>query len=80
MQEIYDVVLRANTAGKAAAGPGVPMEAVDKAARDVITAAGYGDYFTHRTGHGLGLDTHEPIPQIAAGVTDLLEAGDGLYD
>ncbi len=75
MQEIYDVVLRANEAARAAAGPGVEMQAVDKAARDVITAAGYGEYFTHRTGHGLGLDTHEPIPQIAAGVTDLLEPG-----
>ncbi len=75
MQKIYDTVLRANEAGRAAAGPGVPMEAVDKAARKVITDAGYGQYFTHRTGHGLGLDTHEPIPQIATGVTDLLEPG-----
>jgi Xaa-Pro dipeptidase len=72
---MYDVVLRANEAGKAVAGPGVPMEAVDQAARGVITEAGYGEYFTHRTGHGLGLDTHEPIPQIATGVTDLLEPG-----
>ncbi|MCC6803100.1 MAG: aminopeptidase P family protein [Anaerolineae bacterium] len=75
MQHIYDVVLRANAAGKAAAGPGVPMEAVDMAARAVITEAGYGEFFTHRTGHGLGLDTHEPIPQIATGVKDLLEPG-----
>jgi len=41
----------------------------------VIEAAGYGVYFTHRTGHGLGLDVHEPIPQIAAGVADVLEPG-----
>ena len=75
MLELYDVVLRANAAGKAAAGPGVAMGDVDKATRDVIVAAGYGEYFTHRTGHGLGLDTHEPIPQIAPGVTDLLEPG-----
>lgn len=75
MQKIYDVVLRANEAGKAAAAPGVPMEAVDQAARGVIAAAGYGEYFTHRTGHGLGLDTHEPIPQIASGVTDTLQPG-----
>lgn len=75
MLEIYDVVRRANETGKAAAGPGVPMEAVDKAARKVITDAGYGEYFTHRTGHGLGMDVHEPIPQIATGVTDLLEPG-----
>jgi Xaa-Pro dipeptidase len=75
MQKIYDTVLAANEAAKAAARPGVAMEAVDKAARDVITAAGYGEYFIHRTGHGLGLDTHEPIPQIAEGVKDILEPG-----
>ncbi|MBI1257183.1 MAG: M24 family metallopeptidase [Chloroflexi bacterium] len=75
MQKIYDVVKAANAAGKAAAGPGVAMEEVDKAARKVITDAGYGEYFTHRTGHGLGLDTHEPIPQMATGVKDLLEPG-----
>jgi len=75
MQKIYDTVLAANSAAKAAAGPGVAMGAVDKAARDVITVGGYGEYFIHRTGHGLGLDTHEPVPQIAAGVEDLLEAG-----
>jgi Xaa-Pro dipeptidase len=51
------------------------MGRLDKAARDVITEAGYGEYFIHRTGHGLGLDIHEPIPQIAAGVEDLLEPG-----
>ncbi|MEO8397543.1 MAG: M24 family metallopeptidase, partial [Chloroflexota bacterium] len=70
-----DVVKAANAAGKAAAGPGVAMEVVDQAARKVITEAGYGEYFTHRTGHGLGLDTHEPIPQIANGVKDILEPG-----
>ena len=75
MQKIYDTVKAANAAGKAAAGPGVAMEEVDKAARKVITDAGYGEYFTHRTGHGLGLDTHEPIPQMATGVKDLLEPG-----
>jgi Xaa-Pro dipeptidase len=48
---------------------------VDLAARSVIEAAGYGQYFTHRTGHGLGLDTHEPIPQIASNVDDPLEPG-----
>jgi Xaa-Pro dipeptidase len=73
MQKIYDTVLRANEAARAIAGPGIPMGAVDKAARDVISEAGYGDYFIHRTGHGLGLDVHEPIPQIASGVEDLLE-------
>ncbi len=75
MQRIYDTVLAANEAARTAAGPGVAMGAVDRAARAVIEAAGYGPYFTHRTGHGLGLDGHEPIPQIAAGVTDRLEPG-----
>ncbi len=75
MQKIYDTVLRANEAARQIAGPGVPMGALDKAARDVITDAGYGEYFIHRTGHGLGLDIHEPIPQIASGVEDLLEPG-----
>ena len=75
MRRMYDVVLRANRAAAAVAGPGVAMGAVDKAARDVITEAGLGPYFIHRTGHGLGLDGHEPIPQIATGVDDLLEVG-----
>jgi Xaa-Pro dipeptidase len=75
MQHIYDTVLRANEAARVAAGPGVAMGAVDKAARDVIVEAGYGDYFIHRTGHGIGLEVHEPIPQIAADVTDVLEPG-----
>ena len=75
MRRMYAVVLEANQAATAAAGPGVAMSAVDKAAREVIDAAGYGQYFIHRTGHGLGLDVHEPIPQIAAGVDDLLEPG-----
>jgi Xaa-Pro dipeptidase len=47
---------------------------VDKAARDVITQAGYGEYFIHRTGHGLGLSGHE-LPQMAADVVDLLKPG-----
>lgn len=75
MQRIYDTVLAANLAAQAAAKPGVAMGTVDKAARDVIEAAGYGQYFTHRTGHGLGLDGHEPIPQIAPNVADVLEPG-----
>jgi Xaa-Pro dipeptidase len=75
LQRIHDTVAAANAAGRAVAGPGVPMSAVDKAARAVITAAGYGPYFTHRTGHGLGLDGHEAIPQIAGNVDDLLQPG-----
>lgn len=75
MQRIYDTVLAANEAARAIARRGVPMAEVDLAARHVIEQAGYGEYFTHRTGHGLGLDTHEPIPQIASNVEDELEPG-----
>lgn len=74
MRKIHDLVLRANQAAIAAAGPGVPCGVVDQAARDVITQEGYGQYFIHRTGHGLGLEVHE-LPQIASGVEDLLLPG-----
>ena len=74
MQKIYDTVLAANQAAIAIAGPGVACGDVDKAARDVIANAGYGEYFIHRTGHGLGLAGHE-LPQIAGGVEDVLEPG-----
>lgn len=65
-EALHDVVLQANRAGVAAAGPGVPAQQVDQAARAVIEAAGYGAQFIHRTGHGLGLEVHEP-PYIVAG-------------
>ncbi|MDQ3548537.1 MAG: Xaa-Pro peptidase family protein [Chloroflexota bacterium] len=58
-RRVYDVVLEANRAARAAVRPGVACEAIDKAARDVIEQAGYGEYFIHRVGHGLGLDAHE---------------------
>lgn len=57
--EIADVVLAANMAGHAAAQPGFPIGDIDRAARQVIEAAGYGKFFIHRTGHGLGLEGHE---------------------
>jgi len=72
--QIGIIVLDANIAGRETAKPGIPMEAVDKAARAVIETAGYGKYFTHRTGHGLGMESHEE-PYIRAGNTSLLEAG-----
>jgi len=74
MQKIYDTVLAANRAAIATAGPGVRCGDVDKAARDVIDEAGYGVYFIHRTGHGLGLEGHE-LPQIASNVEDRLQLG-----
>jgi Xaa-Pro dipeptidase len=74
LARVYEVVRAANEAGRAAAGPGVPAEEVDRAARAVIEDAGYGAYFTHRTGHGLGLEVHEP-PYIVAGNEHPLEPG-----
>jgi Xaa-Pro dipeptidase len=58
-EKIHKIVQQANAAGRATAKPGAPCAAVDRAARDVIEAAGYGDYFIHRTGHGIGLEPHE---------------------
>jgi Xaa-Pro dipeptidase len=60
MKRVYDLVKAANAAGRAAARPGVPMSEIDRAARKVIEDAGYGRYFIHRTGHGIGLEVHEP--------------------
>jgi Xaa-Pro aminopeptidase len=54
--------------------PGVTAESVDAAARDVIAESGYGDYFIHRTGHGIGLETHED-PYIVSGNGTSLEPG-----
>jgi Xaa-Pro dipeptidase len=56
---MFEAVKAANAAARAAARPGVTCAAVDAAARQVIAAAGYGDFFTHRVGHGLGLEGHE---------------------
>lgn len=72
--ETYAVLQRAQAASVAAVQPGVTAEAVDAAARDVITEAGFGEYFIHRTGHGIGLDVHEE-PYIIAGNTLPLEPG-----
>ena len=72
--EVHEVVEQAVQAALAAAKPGVKAKDVDKAARDVITAAGYGEYFVHRTGLGLGIDVHEP-PYITATSETVLEEG-----
>ncbi len=71
---VYDSVLAANRAARDAVRPGVTAGTVDAAARGVLAAAGYGEYFTHRTGHGLGLDGHEP-PWIASGSPVVLKEG-----
>jgi Xaa-Pro dipeptidase len=74
LKRVYDLVLHANEAGRQTARPGVPGETIDRAARKVIVDGGYGDYFTHRTGHGLGLDGHEP-PYVVEGNTVPFEVG-----
>ncbi len=74
MREIYAVVQAANAAGRAAVRPGARCEEVDAATRAVVEAAGYGKYFNHRTGHGLGLEIHEP-PYMVRGNKQVLEPG-----
>ncbi len=59
LEKIHEIVQAANAAGRAAAKPGAACADVDRAARGVIEQAGYGPYFTHRTGHGIGLEAHE---------------------
>jgi Xaa-Pro aminopeptidase len=70
----YRVLKEAQEAACAAVRPGISAEAVDAAARQPITAAGYGEYFVHRTGHGIGLETHED-PYIVSGNTEALAPG-----
>ena len=72
--EVHETVERAVQAALAAAKPGARAKDVDKAARDTIAAAGYGEFFTHRTGHGMGIDGHEP-PFITATNDQILEEG-----
>jgi Xaa-Pro dipeptidase len=72
--QIGNIVLEANAAGRSSARPGIEAEVVDQAARAVIEKAGYGRYFTHRTGHGLGMEGHEE-PYIRSGNSMLLENG-----
>jgi Xaa-Pro dipeptidase len=73
-RKIHRIVLEANTAGRAAAQPGVPCAQVDRAARAVIEKAGFGQYFTHRTGHGIGMEAHED-PYMRSDNMQLLEPG-----
>ena len=74
VEEVHAIVREAQEAAFRAAAPGTPAQEVDRAARDVIEKAGYGDAFLHRTGHGIGLEEHEP-PYIVAGNDQLLEPG-----
>jgi Xaa-Pro aminopeptidase len=74
VKEYYDVLLQAQRIQCDHARPGVTAESVDRIGRQVIVDAGYGDYFVHRTGHGIGLDTHEE-PYIVEGSQRVLEPG-----
>jgi Xaa-Pro aminopeptidase len=73
-RKIHQIVQEANAAGRAAAGPGVLCANVDRAARDVIEKSGYGVYFTHRTGHGIGMEGHEE-PYMRGDNMQVLEPG-----
>jgi len=73
-QKVHDVVRRAQEAGYAAARKDATAESVDAASRRVIDEAGYGEFFIHRTGHGIGLDGHEH-PYLVRGNREKLEPG-----
>jgi D-alanyl-D-alanine dipeptidase len=72
--EVHEIVVRAQQAGYEAVGPGVACQDIDRASRSVISDAGYGERFIHRTGHGIGLTSHEP-PYMVEGETQPLEPG-----
>jgi len=73
-EQIHKIVQEANAAGRAAGKPGAACADVDKAARAVIEKAGYGVFFTHRTGHGIGMEGHEE-PYMRGDNMQLLEPG-----
>lgn len=73
-RQIHHIVQEANAAGRAAGKPGEPCARVDNAARQVIDTAGYGKYFTHRTGHGIGMEGHED-PYMRGDNLELLQPG-----
>jgi Xaa-Pro aminopeptidase len=73
-RRVYDLVREAQAQATVAVRPGVSAETIDSAARRTIADAGYGEFFTHRTGHGIGLEVHED-PYIVAGNANLLQPG-----
>jgi Xaa-Pro aminopeptidase len=73
-RDVYEIVRQAQQAGYEAVRPGIACQEIDRAARRVIADAGHGDEFIHRTGHGIGLTTHEP-PYMVEGETHALEPG-----
>lgn len=84
MRQVYEIVLEAQLAGIAAAGPGVPGREIDAAARRVIEREGYGEYFVHGFGHGIGLDGHErpgtgPAEDMPLPAGAIISAEPGIY-
>jgi Xaa-Pro aminopeptidase len=73
-REVYEIVRAAQQAGYEAVRPGVACQDIDRACRRVISEAGYGEQFLHRTGHGIGVTTHEP-PYMVEGETQPLQPG-----
>lgn len=78
-KEVYNTVLRAQEAVLAALKPGLSCREADRIARDVITQAGYGEYFTHSTGHGVGVEIHE-FPNLSPRAESILEIGNVITD
>ncbi|GAB6138050.1 M24 family metallopeptidase [Halanaerobaculum tunisiense] len=74
LKEVYQIVLRAQQLAEEYIQPGVTAQEVDQVARNYITEQGYGDYFIHRTGHGIGMDCHED-PYIVQGNNQKLKPG-----
>jgi Xaa-Pro aminopeptidase len=74
IREVHEIVRQAQQAGVDAVRPGVSCQEIDRAARKIITDAGYGEQFIHRTGHGIGVTTHEP-PYMVEGEEQLLVQG-----
>lgn len=83
-RRIYDIVLQAQLAAEAAVRPGVPLRELDRTAREIITKAGYGPYFTHRLGHFIGYDVHEagdvsPASELIAEPGMIFSIEPGIY-
>ena len=75
--ELYEVLFAAQHASVQAAQVGTSAQEVDRVGRHIISEAGYGDYFIHRTGHGIGIEAHEE-PYIVEGNADALVAGNAF--
>lgn len=73
-REVYELVRLANEKAVSLVRPGIPLAQLDRAARDIISQAGYGPYFTHRLGHNIGLDCHES-PDVSADSEALAQEG-----